>query len=254
MRGSAAGELKSSGFANAVHALRIRCMAISALVLMAGSAATAIGQTGSRGLAQAEIPTGFEVAAQPLASALEAYAAATGLQVLYDADLAAGRKSTSVNGVLMPDVALRVLLEGTGLTVFYTDNAFAIAPVPANGQRNGHLGGSVWSERVPYFALVQAAIEHAFCQEAETIPGQYRAAIRFRIGTSGEVLFPQLLGSTGDTGRDRTIAELLRHLSIERSPPPGMPQPLTMIVSPRAPAQSGDCRAEQNPPRPQATR
>jgi hypothetical protein len=49
-------------------------------------------------------------------TALDAYAAATGLQVLYDGALAAGRRSNAVSGVLMPDVALRVLLEETGLS------------------------------------------------------------------------------------------------------------------------------------------
>ena len=249
MRGGVTGQLISSERAAAVRGLRFGCLAISALMVITAFVRTANGQ--HRTSTQTGAPVRFEIAAQPLAPALDAYAATAGLEVLYDSELAAGRRSTAVRGVLMPDVALRVLLEGTGLTVFYTDNAFAIVPVPSNRRGNAPSNGLVRSDHMPYLALVQAAIERAFCQQAETTPGQYRAALRFRLGTSGEVLSPQLLGSTGDRDRDRKIGELLGQLSIEQPPPPGMPQPVTMIVSPRAPAQSGDCRIK---PRPSAQR
>ena len=248
MLGGAAGGLDFIERATAVHGLRYGCLAMSALVLMAGWATTTLGQTDTQRLAKVETPIGFEIAAQSLASALDAYAAVTGLQVLYDGDLAAGRRSTAVSGVLMPDVALRVLLEGTGLAVFYTENAFAIVPAPSNRQDKGHRPGAVQSDNLPFLALVQGTIERAFCRQAETVPGQYRAALQFRIGTSGEVLYPQLLSSTGDLRRDRMITDLLRHLRIEQPPPPGMAQPLTMVVSPRPPAQSGDCGGGQSSP------
>lgn len=251
MRGGATDELVSNDCTAIMRCQRLGCIAISALIVMAGSAQNAAAQNSAS--IQAKAPISFEIAAQPLVSALDAYAAAAGLEVLYDSELAAGRRSTAVRGVLMPDVALRVLLEGTGLTVLYTDNAFAIVPGPSN-RRNAPSSGSVRSDYMPYLALVQGAIEHAFCRQAETMPGQYRAALRFRLGTSGEVLYPQLLGSTGDQYRDRKIGELLRQVSVEQSPPPGMPQPVIMIVSPRAPAQSGDCRIEPRPSAQQATR
>jgi hypothetical protein len=222
----------------------IAAVSVSALLLLASSAA-AFAQTNSGGATKVETPIGFEIAAQPLAPALDAYSAATGLEVLYDSNLANGRLSTSVSGVLVPDVALRVLLEGTGLTAFYTENAFAIVPAPPGAQQPH---GMVPSEHLPYLAIVQAAIESAFCRQAETVPGHYRLALQFRIGTSGEVLYPQLLSSTGDRERDRTITELLRNLRIEQGPPPGMRQPLTMLVSPRPPSQSGDCRVGQSSP------
>lgn len=252
MLGGATGGLDFTERAAAVHSLRLGCLVMSALVLMAELATTAIGQTDvQRRRTREETPVGFQIAAQPLAPALDAYAAATGLQVLYDGDLAAGRRSTAVTGVLMPDVALRVLLEGTGLTVLYTENAFAIVPAPSTRQDRP---GPVRSNHLAFLALVQGTIERAFCQQAETMPGPYRVALQFRIGTSGEVLYPELLSSTGNPQRDRTIAELLRRLRVEQSPPPGMAQPFTMVISPRPPAQSGDCGVGQSLPAPRGVR
>ena len=236
MLGRAKDESRPSENAKVVFNLCLCRTVISALVLMVGTIA-AVAQPHPRGGAtKAERPIGFDIPAQPLTSALDAYAAATGLEALYDSDLAAGRRSTVVSGVLVPDVALRVLLEGTGLTVLYTENAFAVVPMSSNQQGNGR-----GLDHLPYLAIVQGRIERAFCQHPETMPGQYRVALRFRIGTSGEVLHPELLGKTGDLQRDGMIADLLRNLSIGRSPPPGMPQPVIMIVSPRPPALTGDC-------------
>lgn len=58
----------------------------------------------------------FHIPAQSLTSALNHFAAKTGLQVSYHADLAAGLTSAGVSGVYVPEEALKILLTGTGLT------------------------------------------------------------------------------------------------------------------------------------------
>jgi hypothetical protein len=205
-------------------------------VLMLGATGRVVGQTAIQADARTEAPASFDIPAQPLVRALDAYSTATGLMVLYDSDLAEGRRSTAVNGVLLPDVAIRVLLEGTGLVAFSAGKAFAVEPEAQ--PRGADVSGAV---RQPYLALVQQAIERAFCDGTETRPGEYRAALQFRIGISGEVSSPELLSSTGDRQRDRAIVELLGRVRIPRGPPPEMAQPVSMIISPRPPAQSGDC-------------
>jgi hypothetical protein len=232
--------------------LRLCCATISTLALMVGAMAPAVGQTSVQTLATTQSPISFDIPVQPLTRALDAYTAATGLHVLYDSDLASGRRSTAVSGVLMPDVALRVLLDGTGLAAYYAEKTFAIVPAPSNQQ--GSAAVLRQSGESSFFANLQGAIERAFCEKAETKPGQYRAALQFRIGTSGEVLSPELLSSTGDPQRDRTIIDLLGRLRIQQPPPPGLAQPIRMIVSPRPQVQSGDCGLGQDPPAVQATR
>jgi hypothetical protein len=213
-------------------------------LLSVGPMAIAVGQTGNTSSSRAGSPIGFDISAQPLASALDAYVKVTGLEVLYDSELAIGRRSTAVSGTLMPDVALRILLEGTELNVEYSANAFAIVPAPMPHHGKEQAIGSVRPSQLPYLAIVQGTIERAFCERADTAPGSYRVVLQFRIGTSGEILYPRLLGSTGEAERDRAIEDLLRRLHIPQPPPPGMPQPLTMVVSPRPPAQSGDCAGQ----------
>ena len=225
----------------AVKGARIHSGVLTATVAFAlttGSIVCADERHAREVSARGETPIHFEIVAQPLAAALDAYARATGLQVLYDSDLAAGRRSTAVSGVVLPDVALLVLLEGTGLDIVYSDGAFAISPTPPKPRVRAR---EFPFERSPYLALVQAAIERAFCRQGDTMPGAYRAVVRFQIGAGGEVLLPRLLGSSGNSARDRSITDLFSHLRIERSPPSDMPQPLTLIVSPRQPARSGDC-------------
>jgi hypothetical protein len=228
-----------------VKSLRLRYLAISSLLLVLGSTGDAIGQIN----AQPDVPTKFDIPAQPLIHALDAYSAVTGLMVLYDSGLAEERRSTAVSGVLMPDVAIRVLLEGTSLTVFNAGRAFAIEAGPSD-RRGGTTTFDAATQ--PYLALVQKAIERTFCEKAETRPGRYRAALQFSIDTAGEVLSPELMGSTGDPQRDRIIVELLGRLRLQRGPPPGMTQPISMIIAPKPPAQSGDCASADNSQQQQA--
>jgi hypothetical protein len=54
-----------------------------------------------------------------LVSALESYDSASAWQVIYDADLATGRRPAGVKGAFAPDIALRMLFAGTGLTPQY---------------------------------------------------------------------------------------------------------------------------------------
>lgn len=221
---------------------------ISASLLLILPIADAFAQSNSS--VAVERPVRFDIAVQPLAQALDAYATATGLQVLYDSSLAAGRRSTVVRGLLVPDVALRILLEGTGLMAVYAQNSFAIMATPPS--RNRSSAGV--AGQLPYLALVQGDIERAFCSHPETVPGQYRLTLRFGIAPSGALLHPQMVGSSGDVRRDALIAEMLDDLIIEQGPPADMPQPVTMIVSPRPPENTGDCGPAESRPISRAVR
>jgi outer membrane receptor protein involved in Fe transport len=71
------------------------------------------------------------IAAQPLPQALDAFADATGLQLIYVAELAQGRTSRSVSPGLKPPAALARMLEGTGLDfVFLNSRTVKIFATP----------------------------------------------------------------------------------------------------------------------------
>lgn len=180
----------------------------------------------------------FDIPAQSLASALDAYATVTSIETFYDSELARTRRSTAVKGILAPDVALRVLLEGTGLTEVSTGKALAVVAAT----RLTQYGGARLSEFGSYYNALQVGVARAFCRHAETIPGDYRALIRFSVSSSGELQGLNLLNSTGDLRRDSIIADELRGVSFD-APPPRLPQPVTMVVAPRAAEATGDCDA-----------
>jgi hypothetical protein len=183
----------------------------------------------------------FDIPAQPLTSALDAYSVATGFAVIYDGDLAANRQSTAIKGLQKPDAALRSLLGGTQLTVHYAgQSAFAI--VPASERTNPSPAVSPgYASYQTYFAALQFAIGQAFCRNVETRPGRYRVALKFWIDPFGTLVNPTLLSSTGHLDRDAMISSLLKDLVIDRAPPPTLPQPIAMIIEPRPPETTGDC-------------
>jgi TonB family protein len=186
----------------------------------------------------------FDIPAQSLAGALDRYSAASGLMVMYDSGLAKDRRSTAVQGLLAPDVAISVLLEGTGLVAFNAGKTFGLEEAgldQAGPPRSGDAAD------LAYLALVQRAVERSFCDRAQTRPGAYRAALQFRIGPSGDVSDARLLSSTGDQARDRVILEVLRGLRVSRVPPSRLAQPISMIISPRPLSVSRDCGSIEAP-------
>ncbi|MBA2484666.1 MAG: secretin and TonB N-terminal domain-containing protein [Nitrospira sp.] len=65
--------------------------------------------------ASSNAPAEFNVSPQSLTGALNEFAVATGLQVSYPANLAAGLTSPGISGIHTPTEALQILLSGTGL-------------------------------------------------------------------------------------------------------------------------------------------
>jgi DNA-directed RNA polymerase specialized sigma24 family protein len=63
----------------------------------------------------------FDLPAQPLAAALDRYAAASRRPALFRSELATGRTSSAVRGRYTPEVALDLLRQGTGLMADKSD-------------------------------------------------------------------------------------------------------------------------------------
>jgi hypothetical protein len=212
------------------------------------AAGTALGAEPETGGGPAALIT-FDIPAQPLASALESYGAASGREVLYNAQLATGRVSNTLKGVFTAEAALPILLGGTGLAAHYTaQDAFVVVPAPADSVEREKAPATT-DAAVPegriryasYYGLVQQRIKDAFCGNAAIRPGGYRIALRFWIGPTGGVLRSKRLGTTGDPGRDLAIDNTMRSLTVDEAPPAGLAQPFTMVVLPRLAAATGDC-------------
>jgi hypothetical protein len=195
--------------------------------------------------AWAAAPLPFDIPAESLEAALDAYGAASHVQVLYETKLTAGRRSTAVDGNYTPEAALRLLLSGSGLDFAYTEDrsvtlvlATAVPP-PVRKARSvadfdHFLGG------------VQTGILAAMCRRPEARPGHFRMAMQLRIGPSGAVEHPVLLSSTGNPARDAAIIDIVSHLFFTEGPPTDMPQPVTLVLSPDASGGAEDCAGTGN--------
>lgn len=83
---------------------------LALLLLLGATAAFADSQT---------VP--FNIPAQPLGSALTRFSTATGLQVLYEGDIAGSVQAPALKGNYTPEAALRQLTRNTGFSYRYSD-------------------------------------------------------------------------------------------------------------------------------------
>ena len=175
----------------------------------------------------------FTIAAQPLAVALDAYSAASGFELYYDGELAIGRHSSAVEGLLAPDVALRELLVGSGLVARATGpNSFTIAPISSSRAAN--------SAYQSYFAALQIRVSQVLCASPDTRPGNTDLLIQLWIAAAGTVLRAQLLDAD-DGAHESAFAAGLRGLQIGAVPPAGLPQPITMAILARGKGEPSGC-------------
>jgi len=190
--------------------------------------------------ALARQPLVFDIAPQPLASALNRYGDLTGREVLYDSALAEGRVSAAAQGVFTPEAALQHLLDGTGLAAtFMPDGTFVLLPRPANQELTVQAPPATAQDY--YYARIQASLRSALCASVNGHPGHYRVVALLWIGSSGKITRYQRLGTAGNSDLDRVIDQTLRELRIGAPPPDGFQQPVLTMVVPKAPGVTMDC-------------
>lgn len=194
----------------------------------------------ARGTIHVNIP------AQSLATALEAYCAAAGIQMFVDTGQIAGRRSVAVQGDFTRANALQRLLSGSGLASrFVGDQGFTLVSLPSSeadadpSKRTGlatqRFGG--------YSAILQAALRKSLCSSEETRPGSYRFLGRFWIGPLGGISRAELITSTGSDVRDAALLATLRGAVVGEAPPADLPQPITLLLAADATVADGYCVA-----------
>ncbi|MGJ7543780.1 TonB family protein [Variovorax sp. LT1R16] len=211
-----------------------------AAVHAAESAATAmraIAASGaSPGVQREELQ--FDIPAQPLADALSRYAVASRRTTLFPSVSVAGRTSSALRGLYSPEMALRKLLEGTGLVAEKTpggpSDAFVLRAVGPSASMTDTVPLAAVDDDDGYDGLVQTRIWRALCANPRTAPGGYRSILRFEVNAEGAVHRVRLLRTTGDPRRDALLLDIVQRVRIDAPPPAGMAQPLTMVVLPRS--------------------
>ncbi|MDM0089965.1 MULTISPECIES: STN domain-containing protein [unclassified Variovorax] len=212
------------------------------LVWMLVWGSTAAATTEPRDMAEAGPRLHFDLPSQPLQKALADFGGLTGHSVLVDSTLTQGRTAQAVRGVFAAQEALRLLLAGTGLHARYSGrDAFTLVPEPATAEvpmpeatTAPGLGGVAPSAAADFAGALQSAITQALCAAQPHSFGRYRAALQLWTGPEGRIRRASLLEPSGEAARDAELLARLRGLAIGRVPPPGLAQPLTVLLSPRA--------------------
>lgn len=106
-------------------------------------------------------PVEFNISAQPLGTALNAFAEATGWQVSVPTESVAGRTSSGISGSHTPEEALQTLLAGTGLTYRLTEpNAVTLLPgVAMLGAVSPLIGESQSTQSEPAAGSIDTTME-----------------------------------------------------------------------------------------------
>jgi hypothetical protein len=187
-------------------------------------------------------PIDFNIPSQTLGMALVAFGAKAGFDLYYNAALAEGRRSAAVTGKLAPTLALQRLLQGTGLLARMTGpSSLILVPAAPEAANSGEpaLAGSGRFE--PYFATIQGRISEALCHSRAAAIESKKILLRVWLADSGTIDQVELLGAGVNEAVGRSLSDAVRGLAIG-TPPPEMPQPLTLVVFPPS-ATRQECRS-----------
>lgn len=192
----------------------------------------------------------YDIPAQPLASALEAYGQAAGVQVLFESRSAAGRRSALLRGEFTADAALEQLLAGTNVKARYVGpNAITLEPpahlhdlppvhplasadISLDPLRVQALGDGDREQELlqDYSDAVRNDIERALRRNARTRSGNYRIGVKLWVDGARRVERAQLFQSTGDSERDAAVSASLQGLLVSRDAPPHLSLPVRVLV------------------------
>lgn len=193
--------------------------------------------------AQADRQITFDIPAQSLDGALAQYFRSSGVQLLYDSSLTAGRRSTAVRGRYARREALRRLLTGTGLIVRYSRDNAAIITMPSAATSDGPLiplGRVVVRERIAparvapverlaYYQQLEMALQSRLHDDRRTGRSAFTVVVAFHVGDDGRLGDVRIVRGSGDRRVDLAIIDALRD-AIVPPPPDLLAQPLRVAL------------------------
>lgn len=200
----------------------------------------------------------FNIPAQSLSSALEAFGIVTGHQVIYDSRVAQARRSMRVVGVFEPEAALRILLAGTDLAIRYTGprDVAIVSVAPGRLRRKsyevgrGVAAGSpvlevgtlyvaaprdrvdavAASDYTAYGRILKTEIRRALDADQETARRSYHVQYDVWIERDGRIGRTDQLRSSGKARLDREIRRVVARIVVSQPPPGAMPQPVRISI------------------------
>jgi hypothetical protein len=193
----------------------------------------------------------FNIPEQPLASALQAYTAISGVAVLYASGMETDRRSASVDGEYTREAALKTLLGNSGLVPRYARaDAIALvdpsAPSVEDPPRSPlgkadmaldmlHVPGATNSapDRVAladYIEAIQKDLQGALKKSGTTRDGNYRVGLDLWVDPARTIRRTEVFRSTGSPERDAAVANVLQGVVLRQPAPARTPQPVRVMI------------------------
>ncbi|WP_341021126.1 secretin and TonB N-terminal domain-containing protein [Brevundimonas diminuta] len=202
----------------------------------------------STALAQVELADGerhYDIPAQPVAAALAEFARVSGVNIIYRQSVAGARRSSAVSGALPAALALRRLLEGTGLTARFTGPTSAIIyregaapPEPSTASagegaaslrlamaevRAPHVIGRRDRNAINHYAMrVQREIFDRLKRDGAYEGRRFRIEIAVTVDAAGRIAEVALLRPSGETAWDARVRDVLVGERLSAPPPEGL--------------------------------
>lgn len=184
----------------------------------------------------------FDIAAQPLDTALTLYFQRTGVQLLYDSSITSGRQCSRLKGRYAPREALALLLRGTGLIASYSSDSAAVITTPERSTASPAvpLGRVVVREKIPavrlngvdrlaYYGLLEGALRTYLREDPRTAKMTFTVSLALRMSDGGTIAEVTIRQGSGNAARDRLIVDAL-HGRAAPSPPGELAQPLLIVL------------------------
>lgn len=195
----------------------------------------------------------FSIPEQPLASALQAYSATSGVAVLYASGMETDLRSAALNGEFTREEALRKLLGASGLVPRYArSDAIALinpsAPVlnpeqpPASPLDKPdmaldmlHVPGATNTAPdrgalTEYIEAIQKDLQVALKKSGSTRDGNYRVGVDLWVDPAKTIRRTEVFRSTGNPDRDAAVATVLQGMVLRQPAPARTPQPVRVMI------------------------
>jgi hypothetical protein len=234
-------------------------MAIGALAMMGASgdvsaepAAMAVAANEPPANIGSEPDLNFDIAPQPLATALQAYVEQAHVEMGFDHQLIANKHSPGIEGKYTAADALNALLSGSGLTAHYENRRSivllyspvgAMASVLPSGQAMETLPLDTLHVAPPsntafffgdmYAHFVQDRLGRMLKSYAQNLRPGYSLQINVWIGETGTVERSAVSWSSGNRLVDNAILQVVNGAPVGQAPPLGFMQPVHLHIATR---------------------
>jgi len=169
--------------------MKARSFIALTVAVLCGSVSIVNAQNAQQSLSQAE-PIRLSVASQPIAAALNDFARQSGLHVVIGSEIAAGVKSSPVDGMFTPETALQQLLMDTGLRYEYLDaqTVAVLGKKKSKAASDVSSTGALNSANAGYLRVAQAEASVSTQDANRGGESKVSAAADYATGTIQEII------------------------------------------------------------------